>query len=467
MAKVVLVNAPIQFSSQDGDEMSYYPLNLLYLAAALEKAGHEVTVIDPTANNMPLEVVLITISEINPLTVGISSMTVGIRSAVRLAKAIRKRFNGNIPIGLGGVHITVDKDFCRRNPYFDYWVIGEAEVTYPKIITHLEKHKGRKIQQEWHGHTVADLDELPFPARHLINPAIYKRKEQMDYEKPAAGILASRGCPFNCVFCSIPNHGRKVRLRSAENIVDEMESIYESCGGRYSFVDDCFTVNGRWAAEVCQAIIDRKISCHWIASTRADAVNKNLITLMRRAGCAELYFGVESGNDHIRNKLIGKNLSLESVKQAVELCKKNNILSNLFLMVGFPQETEANLEDTINVGLKVKPDVIGVHITRPFPGSRLWKIGGYDEGTIDTYANDATDRSFRSLYPYYVPEGLSLDMLVAAKKKAYRTFYLHPATIARRIRYWLKVPSRFKDDVKLFKLAPYILINGGSKGQLS
>jgi hypothetical protein len=140
-------------------------------------------------------------------------------------------------------------------------------------------------------------------------------------------------------------------------------------------------------------------------------------------------------------------------------------------MVGFPGETKAALNDTIRIGNIVKADAIGVHITIPYPGSRLFSQAGITTQVIDDYANgirsDILVRGFRSEYPLFVPKGLSLGDLVKAKKQAYRRFYLHPLTILRRIRVWFKMPGRFKEDLKLFRIAFGILWRGGSRGQLS
>ena len=470
MGKIALVNSPIILNGEDGDERSYYPLNLLYLAAALEAESHEVRVLDVAAMGMNDFDITNQIHFFEPDIIGITAMTPSIRSAVTIAKKIKFSYP-DIPIGLGGVHITVDRSFCDRNQrLFDFWVFGEGEYTFPKIVEKYMK-TGKLMQKEWYGHACEDLDALPFPARHLIDPSIYKRKEQMKYEVPAAGILSSRGCPFNCIFCSIPNRGKRVRYRSAKNVVEEMESIYETCRGRYSFVDDNFTVNRKRTHALCQEIIDKKIQCHWIASTHPAFIDEETIKILKRAGCDELYFGVESGNIHIRNAVIGKHCEMEDIKKAVELCTKHKIMSNLFLMVGFPGETKKHLRDTIDIGNIVKADAIGVHITIPYPGSKLFSMAGLTTQVIDDYANgvrsNVLDGGFRTEYPLFVPKGLSLADLVKAKKQAYRRFYLHPLTILRRIRVWFRMPGRFKEDLKLFRIAFGILWRGGSRGQLS
>lgn len=372
-------------------------------------------------------------------------------------------------IGIGGIHVTVDSDFNDRHKVFDFAVIGEAENTFVQIVRDIKN--GKKPDKLYISDPPQDLDSLPFPARHLIDYSIYKRKEQLKYEVPAAGILASRGCPFNCIFCCIPARGKKVRFRSPKNIVDEMESIYEQCTGRYSFVDDCFTIDRERIKSFCQEIIDRKLACQWIASTRTDRIDEEIGRLLARAGCRELYFGIESGNERVRNKIIGKNIKEKGISKAVEICYKNRILSNLFLMVGFPSETKEDMLDTTRIGNRVKADAIGIHITMPLPGSKIYsyclqnKIFPFD--LIDRFARGELGRGFRGVYPYFVPQGSSERELLSIKKLAYRSFYLSIPFMIRRLRIWLTVKNRFKEDIKLFRIAFGILLRGGSRGQLS
>jgi len=472
---VVLINSPIilyesederkQYSSHGGDEVSYYPLGILYIASYLEQEGHSVAIIDVSAEGLTLPQVLAKVDELKPKIVGISTMTTGIQSAIILGKALRPKYL----VGIGGVHINIDHTFIDRFPYFDFCIIGEGEYTFEKILKKIKK--GNKTDRIYYGQTVENLDDLPFPARHLINHNLYKREEQFKFEIPAAGILASRGCPYNCIFCCIPNRGKKVRFRSAKNIVDEMESLYETCQGNYSFVDDCFTINRINTLHLCDEIIKRGLKTRWIASTRVELLNESMAYSLSKAGCRELYFGVESGSERVRNNIIGKNLYEGEIKKAVHLCKKYKILSNFFLMLGHPTETKEEIEETIKIGNRAKADAIGVHITRPMPGSDLFEIaikeGQVNRTVIDDYASGKLGKRFRENFPVYVPVGMSKTFLLKMRKRAYRKFYLSPQFILRRIRIWLTVKGRFKEDLKLFKIAPGILMRGGSKGQLS
>lgn len=473
---MLLINSPIVIYenrwdkqknySTDGDERSTYPLNVLYLAAYLESKGHSVGVIDVTAEGLTLVDIKKKVEKLNPRIVGISSMTMGIRSAVLLAKKLKKR--GRI-IGLGGVHLTCDPGFMKRFPYFDFGVVGEGEKVLADLVTKVKM--GKSIKGLWQGEPIKDLDLIPFPARKYINPGIYRRNEQFKFEVPAASILSSRGCPFNCIFCSIPARGKVVRFRSAKNIVDEMEEVYQDCRGNYAFVDDCFTVNRQRVVSLCQEIIGRGLKTKWIASTRADCIDLELVKIMKEAGCTDLYFGVESGNDRIRNEVIGKRLAREKIREAVKMCRQVGIFSNFFLMIGFPSETKKEMIDTVKIGGQMKADIIGIHITIPMPGSRIYEYAVENKlipkDIIDQYASGKLGRRWRNGFPLFVPEGVSLETLVKFKKLTYLYFYLSLRWWWRRLWVWIRNPWKFVDDWKLFKIAGHVFLTGGTKGQLS
>lgn len=479
MIDVLFIHSPIvlyandddrqQFLAHGGDEKSYYPLGILYIAAYLRKYGHSVKIIDVSAEGKTLVDIMLAISKEKPKIIGISSMTTSIASSVTLARNIKSVYHNEILIGLGGVHLCCDPKFIERFPMFDFGVVGEGEKTFEEIVKKVKA--GGQVKGAIEGEATLNLDSLPFPARDLINQNIYLREEQLKSEVPAAGILGSRGCPHNCSFCCIPAIGHKVRVRSPKNVVDEMAEIYDQCHGNYSFVDDCFTLNKSHTLAFCQEIIDRKLDVRWISSTRVNTLDDELAKALKRAGCTDLYFGVESGNDRVRNQIIKKKISEQQIANAVRLCRKHRIMSNLFLMVGFPTETKNEMMDTVKIGSKVKADIIGIHITIPLPGTEIFSYAVKNKlipaDIIDKYARGELGRGFRGVWPLFIPEGFTLDDLIKIKRYAYMNFYLNPMWWLRRIRVWFLFPGKFKDDLKLFKIAFYVFRKGGTHGQLS
>lgn len=469
MSDVVLITSPMAFLGKKaklGDETSIPWMGVLYLASYLEKNGFSVKVYDPGPEKMTLAQVIKKLKKDRPKIVGISSLTSGIKSAVMLAKSIKSEFKKEIIVGIGGSHINVDPTFINRYPCFDFSVAGEGELTFTEIVKKIIQ--GKKLTQKiFQGKNVENLDEIPFPARHLIDIRNYYPTEYAKAKsKLSVGIVGSRGCPFNCNFCSRDKNWRKVRFRSGKNIVAEMKNVAEKFGNRFTFTDDALTLNHKVVEEMCDEIRRSGNKFVWNAMTRADCVNEKLIIKMKNAGCEELFFGVESGNDRVRNKVINKNLSDEAIRKAIRLCQKHGVRASIFLMLGFPTETKEELEDTVNFGLRFQPDFIGVHLTIPFPGSELFEIGikekKYPKNLVDLYATGKLGE-FMEKWPFYIPSGMTKDYLIKAKKRAYRKFYLSFPWILRRLRLWLKNKQEFKHDLGLVKIGAYTLFYGRSK----
>lgn len=322
----------------------------------------------------------------------------------------------------------------------------------------------------FNGEVVEKLDELPFPARHLIDTRNYgppgkKWSKEEARNNMFASILGSRGCPFNCIYCS-KIYGKKYRFRSAKNIVDEIEALIDDYDGKFVFMDDTFTFNRKNVEEFCKEIISRNLKIKWMAMTRANLVDEKLLPLLKKAGCTDLFFGVESGNERVRNEVIKKAVSNEAAFKAIKLCRKFGIQSSVFLMLGFPTETKNELYDTVNFARTSGCDLIGVHITVPLPGSELFESaileGVIEKDVIDKYARGELGDGFRNVWPVYVPKGLSLGDLEEARKQAYRRFYLSPAWIMRRIKRDLTSFKGLKEDIGMLRVGLHVLLKGST-----
>ena len=465
MADVILINCPISFNvtRASGDETSEPPLGIMYIASYLEEHGISVKIFDPTAQRLSLGDLLKKIEDEAPLLIGLSALTSSLQSAIQLTNAIKEMKTLDIPIGIGGPHVNVDPGFINRFPIFDFEVVGEGEKTTLNIIENIKK--GHSVSGIYFGEQINNLNELPYPSRHQLDKHFYHPHE------PWAVMIASRGCPFSCSFCSIPGFNRKVRYRSAKNIVDEMENIYEEFKGNYSFVDDCFSLNRIHTLDFCNEIISRRLKVKWMAMTRADMTDEELIKKMANSGCIELFFGVESGNERIRKRIINKTITDRQIFNAIKLCRKYGIQASMFLMLGFPGETKNEIEDTVNFGTWARADTMGIHLTIPLPGSKLFKQaikeGLFDKDIIDRYAKSKLGDGFRGVWPVYLPKGISKNELVDAKKRAYRKFYLNPLWILRRIWHDLCSLSRIRQDLRLITTALQALIYGETEKAMS
>jgi len=416
------------------------PLGLLYLASSLLAAGVKVRVVDLNALRLGLKESVDLIGESKPQVIGISATSFQLRGAFQLAEVLREKLGNSVTIGLGGVHLSVDPDFISRFQIFDFGVVGEGEITFSLLVTKILS--GEKVRGVFCGEPPSNLDELPFPARHLIDAKRYFSGDK------CATILAMRGCPYNCIFCSIKGlRGQKVRFRSQKNVVDEMETITKSGTRRFWFVDDTFTVNKNYAIRLCEEITNRKLDVEWWCETRIACVDENILKVMRKAGCIKISFGIESGSERIRNNIIRKGFTNDQAIRAFNLCKKFGISTEAYLMVGFPTETIDDLCSTVNFSGELGADTIGVHIAQILPGSDLFTLA-LNEGKIfsDIYDQYAKGELKGSL-PVYIPEGLSLRNLQNAREQAYRRFYFKPKFIARRLVKDVQSFNELRNDV--------------------
>lgn len=443
MADVVLINPPISFQRKGtlGDETWCPPLGLMYLAAVLEREEVDVKIVDVKAEGLDFSHVIDIIGRENPKIIGLSSLTSNIRSTLQLAMRIKQEFVG-AHVCLGGHHVSADPFFVDRFPYFDFAILGEGEKIFLRCVKDILN--GGQVKGILAANPPMDLDKIPFPARHLIDKSKYREK--------SCFVITSRGCPYKCIFCSRPAASQIVRFRSAKNVVDEMETCLDECDGNFFFLDDTLTLSRRHIMSICNEILSRKIEAQWVGQTRPDKVDEEMIRLIKKAGCRELAFGVESGNERIRNNIISKNISDKQIRDAIQLCKKYDIVSTVFLMLGFPTETKKELYDTVRCGIDFNADLIGVHPTVPMPGSELFarmvKDGIIAPDIIDRYAMGKLGEGFRGVWPIFVPEGLSQQDIFKARKTAYRKFYLRPRFIAKRLILDVCSLSRLMNDVK-------------------
>lgn len=457
MVDVLLVYPPITFKKGLAEtlDVTRPPLGLLYVASALEKNDISVKIIDVGAERLGIEDVLLIIEKERPSVVGISSMTTNLQGTVQLAKEIKNKFGDKITIGLGGAHVSADHEFVNRfSRMFDFGLVGEGEITFPKIIRKiLNKAPFERIN---YGETTLNLDEIPFPARHLVKNNRYQR---------TTGIMASRGCPYVCIFCSRPAVPKKIRFRSPENIVEEMEICFNNCRGEFIFEDDTFTLRREQTFKLCEEMVRRKLDARWSAITRADLVDEPLLVKMRQAGCNELTFGIESGTPRVRNQIIKKGLTDRQIFEAIALCNRIGIKVNVFLMLGFPTETREELNETANFAGKLKINIVGIHLTLPMPGAPLFNMaqeeGLISEDIVDRFATEELGKGFRGVWPVYVPRGLYINELYHARRIGYYKFYFRPKYIMCRLLNDLKSWKQLKTDARV---AISLLLHGRSEG---
>lgn len=468
---ILLINPPLYFSKglPYSLDSSVPPLGILYLAAYINKysADFKASVMDVAAQGLSLKEVSGKVDEVMPFAIGISAMTPQLQGCVELASYLKKSSAVKPYIFLGGPHISADPDFLNRfGDIFDFAITGEAEKTFLESLESLLAKKN--IPRVQAGSFIENLDSAPFPDRRLIDRSKYAKHESLIY---------SRGCPYDCYYCSRPSISNKVRYRSAGNLIEEIKYLFNGTQGRIDFQDDTFTIDKNRAMDLCRAIKQSRMKIEWRCNTRIDLVDEQLLSSMKDAGCSLIHFGIESGNEELRSKVIKKGgFTNRQMFDAFRLCKKLKIKIAGYFIIGHPGESKAELFETRDVILKSGIDIMGLSIPTPFPGSRLYEIakekGIINEGIIDRFARKELGEGYSGNYPVYVSEKLDREFVFFFMKSLNRRFYLKPAFFINRMREDIFSLRRLKQDVGDFlslifrgmsSRKPYLIKSRGSK----
>lgn len=411
------------------------PIDLLYIAAVLEQAGVECQVRDYPMIKGDWGSLEQDLRNFHPDILILSITTPSIENDL-IAAEIAKKIDPEIITIAKGAHFNyLDKATLSQFPSLDIVTRGEYELTFKDIVTQSDLTQVLGITYSVNGKIyrnpdrpfLENLDELPFPARHLIDNKMYVRP---DTGEPQTTLIAHRGCPFQCIFClSTQVAGTRLRLRSPENIIKEIQQCISSFGIKnYLFRADTFTLNKNWTMELCQKIKQAKLDIAWSTSTRVDAVDEQLLKEMKSAGCWLLAFGIETGDNSIL-ELIGKKNSLEEARQAIKLCKKVGIKTSLYFLLGLPWESEKTFNTTVSFAKELNPDFVEFFYVYPFPGTKLYQYvvdhGLLKPGEIPKTAYDGP--AFPSFY-------LSLSELAKLRERALLSFYFRPGYLIRTLK---------------------------------
>lgn len=441
MSDIVLVTPPITLKERYG-KLSWASntlpsLGILYLAGILRKGGFNVSVIEASSLGLSIKELTKEIVKTKPRYLGISATTLTILNASTLANEL-KNYLKDIKIIIGGPHLTaMPEETMKRFNSFDFGVAGEGEETILELINSIDQ--GKKLSDiagiiYRENDTVVktpkrpfldNLDKLPFPAWDLLTnfPERYHPPPFRFKKLPASYIVTTRGCPYKCIFCDRSVFGNKCRGHSSEYILELIEYLYKSFGIKEILIeDDTFITFKKRLVEVCEGILKRGIRISWSCLGRVDAVTSENLRLMKKAGCWSISYGIETGDEDVM-KFIGKNITLEQVKQAVYLTHKSGILSKGFFIMGHPTDTHDTIRKTIKFALKIPLDDISISMMTPFPGSKLYQIASkYGEF-------DNSWRKMNELDIVFVPKGLTKENLQNYSKDMMRRFYLRPRIV--------------------------------------
>lgn len=389
--KTHLIIPPSGYIAQRWQEHNTMPpLGILSIASTLEKSGRPVQVTAAEVLKLRTRDILREIAAYDADLVGMSITTENRFEIFKLATAIKDAFPGKTVV-IGGPHATMaGADMMAHVPAVDLAVVGEGERTILDIAAwreaggepaELERVPGiihrRDGRPRFTGARamIEDIDPLPFPGKHLIP------MEQYDFRWPvgdrllrATNIITSRGCPFNCNFCSTPhNWGRHVRGYSPQRALDEIRWNRDRFGAEVLwFFDDTFNYNRRRTEELCRLLIREKLGIRFVAEVRIDALDYDLLALMREAGVQYISFGVEAGSERVRRDIIHKNISDEQVLRTVDWVSRLGIQATAFFIFSHPSETWAEAQESLRFIERIRDRVdITVSILHIYPGTEL------------------------------------------------------------------------------------------------
>lgn len=382
VGRVLLVNP--HGTEQEG--FTNPPLGLLYIAGTLLRHGFEVRVVDGCLDG--LTAIRTALIDFRPDLVGITCLTPGRKNAVACAD-LAKSLNPSVKVVMGGVHPTIMyQQMMEHYPSIDYIVLGEGEITFlelaqgkdPAEVAGLVCRKDGRITKTGPRDYVANLDDLPFPAWHLVDLSRYPAIDTGVYngidlqQTPRISVVFSRGCKGHCNFCSTWWVWKGWRRRSARNMADEIEMLYRDHGVRhFCFADDSMTVDRQATIDLCDEIIARSLKIVFHVTTRTDCVDELMLRKLKDAGCYKIAFGIETGSQKLLESMNKEN-DLESTERAITLAKQAGLLTSALIMVGNPGETEETIGETNDLLRRTQPHNVctvgGVWI---FPGTKLYQ----------------------------------------------------------------------------------------------
>ena len=417
------------------------PTDLMYLASISEKCGYEAMIKDYSqggdfANDL---------KSFRPNFIVANIATPTFKSDIEALKQA-KEFLPNVTIIVKGASfLTYNTNAIYENPFIDYVIIGEAELTLKDILEGVPNNEILGICYRENFQPVKNekrpfienLDILPFPARHLVDNSKYIRP---DNGKVQAVVKVSIGCPYHCFFClATPVSGPKVRVRSAENIIAELKECVEKYNIRnFLFWSDIFNFDREWTIDLCQKIIESGLKITWSSNTRANTMDDEMAKIMYKAGCRLVSIGVESGSQKMLNN-IGKKLSLDEIRETVKILKKNKIKIYNYFVIGLPWETEETVEETIKFAIELDSNFISFYTATPLPGTKYFAYA---------MLNKLVDGNMDFSRAYYEPvvksHTLSKERIFELHKQAVRRFYLRPKFIIKTL-FSLRSFTEFKN----------------------
>ncbi|MCX5692525.1 MAG: radical SAM protein [Candidatus Omnitrophica bacterium] len=441
------------------------PLGPLYLASYLRSQGyHDITIIDARHERLSDKAVSRRIKALSPDVVGISGMSMESAHVHRLAR-LAKEIDANCKVIVGGPYATSSPEHIMKDQNVDFVVIGEGERTAARLINALQegkdfseidgmafKNNGTCVVNPVQS-AIEDLDVIPFPAWDIINMEGYFKDIRNHSQNPIptsnriASLFTSRGCPYQCTYCH-NIFGKKIRFRSVENVIEEIEALIKNYGVQeIEVIDDCFNFDLPRAKRICDEIIRRgiKIALSFPNGLRVDRMDEELIVKLKQAGARVIFYAIESASPRIQ-KIVKKNLDLDKARHIIAQTIKQGIVTCGYFMLGFPGETKEEVLQTLRFAKDAGFHIADFFYLIPQPKTEIFneldrenvklkKFSAHDYHKFSTNASSLSDRELKRMHA-----------------KLFREFYLRPRQMWR---IWKILPNKIRSLQEAFMVLLY------------
>ena len=437
----------------DGFHEVPYSFGLSSIAAYIQSKGHETEILaihdERGCGKFGNDIALF-----RPDVIGFSAVSSQFKYVKKLSE-LSKRIDRNIKVVCGGVHPTLYPNALLETDAIDGFFVGESEIAFAEYLDELEGNReyadtqnyvfrkdGRVIENSLNP-LISDLEKMPFPVKDQLF-------EEFIRTSGHAPFFFSRGCPYSCTYCS--NHAlagkygmrsNKPRYRSVESCIREIKEARASYRfGSLWIMDDTFGLSKQWRKEFCERYED-EIKIRYICNLRANVLDEQFVKLLKKSGCYRILFGIESGNEYIRNQVMKRNISTEQIIHAFDLCHKNGIETYALNIIGVPGETESMIQDTIRLNRRINPKESAVNIFYPYKGTvlgdRCFAENLVDEGLYNDFSNERRDTVLK--FPQDHKEKLRYYQLNWS-------VLIHPFRLKNRIRKILRTHRRLYNFIR-------------------
>lgn len=392
------------------EEVLYPPLQLAYVAAVLERGGHSVEIVDAEAKRYDAVQAIGALRRSAPDLVGLTCSKDAFEGEVEMGREIRSQLDRRV-CAFGAMATSHHGELLARGAA-DFVILGEPDLAFTSLVESLEgkrsfpipglayRANGGTIESAGQNQ-VENLDDLPFPARHLLDNALYRFPRVTGL---VTTIQSSRGCPVECPFCPyVFAEGSTLRERSPLAVVDEMEQAHRDHGiDHFVFRDPVFTLRKSRAEEICRLLIERRLPVRWLCETALGFLSEPLLLRMKEAGCIAVSFGIESANEVLQKKYARNKIgSLEHAIEMVAACRRIGLATRAFFMLGFREETPAMMEETIAFAVRLDPTTVQFLPVTSYEGTPLHEVAASESARSDRVAAEARvaiRRAYRRFY---------------------------------------------------------------------